>query len=1100
MKAPYILLCLIVAGVVFAASGGAPAHAQDSASNYVMKITYTQPGSSSATARREISYFDGLGRLVQTVRKGACPAGGDLADLREYDALGRDSVLWQASFFPGGSGLPVAPESFASSARAAYSDNSPYQETLYDGSPLERIRKVTGPGAAWRMADKSVQNDDLTGVPQHPELKVSCYSVVFAGGMTIVQRMRYGTAGEHTAVRTTDEDGRISLTFRDMTGRPVQTEQVLTGENSQQRLLTCYAYDDAGRLTGVLPPKLVAALSGGSGNSPSWNSAHTPAIHQYGYFYRYDARGRLIAKKLPGASWIYYVYDRGDRLVFSQDGKQREAGKWAFSIQDRIGRECLTGTCTNTFDPFSDPLAEVSVLAVRDNHPESYFGYGIDGITLLEPDLLSASWWDTYDFPQGTGFPSDITYAAPAGNLYTPHYELSAQGLLTGHLAKVLDGANNPFYLWEVTWYDEKGQPVGKAASTHLGGMEREDLGYDFLGQVTRRKVTHCLSAAETPLIEEYTFTYDAWGRPTVTTHQLDGGPVKQLSNCAYDSLGRLTRDTRSGAVALDTRYGYNVRGWMTDLKVGYDSFSGYSGQTFMEDLTYNVVDNSSTQTPQWGGNISSLAWKTAGEVTTHTYAFTYDGLSRLTGAVSGPTAGNNRFYTYDDHGNLLSVYGTGSPLVLSYSGNQLNATSVASAAAYTYDADGRLSSVGSVSYHYNDLGLPYVKAGAGNVTKWTYSADGVKLSREATAGAGNRMDYVGNLILRDGSLDRILIPGGYVWLPDGMDPVYCYNITDHLGSVRMVVDEAGTPLQVNHFDPFGNELDMSLSSNLIGHDPVLAGTTDINPYKFGGKEWDASLSMYDFSARMYHPAIGRFTTMDPLCEKYYSVSPYAYCNNNPIRFIDPFGLWHWDADGNLVWDEYDNIETLSSFLNISFNDARTMVFRNDPDFAGMNDGYILYKDNLWTEEKDEVGITVNNTIEAWHHYKKGHGETADPGDYATQKLVSSPKFQDKFIEITTQVMDPKGVFSVDLTRNLVTFHIGRTNINYSVSHSDRFNQVIFELFAGDGFWDPNFPIENNKSKNDKRHPDGAGPNLELGGTPYKYGTRTRTYFFKPIR
>ena len=46
----------------------------------------------------------------------------------------------------------------------------------------------------------------------------------------------------------------------------------------------------------------------------------------------------------------------------------------------------------------------------------------------------------------------------------------------------------------------------------------------------------------------------------------------------------------------------------------------------------------------------------------------------------------------------------------------------------------------------------------------------------------------------------------------------------------------------------------------------------------------------------------------------------------------------------------------------------------------------------------------------------------------------------------------------------------------------------------------PNSPIENNKSKNDKRHPDGAGPNLELGGTPYKYGTRTRTYFFKPIR
>ena len=96
----------------------------------------------------------------------------------------------------------------------------------------------------------------------------------------------------------------------------------------------------------------------------------------------------------------------------------------------------------------------------------------------------------------------------------------------------------------------------------------------------------------------------------------------------------------------------------------------------------------------------------------------------------------------------------------------------------------------------------------------WYTDADGVKLSREATAGAGNRMDYVGNLVLRDGGLDRILIPGGYVWL-------YCYNITDHLGNVRMVVDEVETPLQVNHFDPFGNELDMSLSSNLIGSGPA---------------------------------------------------------------------------------------------------------------------------------------------------------------------------------------------------------------------------------------------------------------------------------------
>jgi RHS repeat-associated protein len=65
-----------------------------------------------------------------------------------------------------------------------------------------------------------------------------------------------------------------------------------------------------------------------------------------------------------------------------------------------------------------------------------------------------------------------------------------------------------------------------------------------------------------------------------------------------------------------------------------------------------------------------------------------------------------------------------------------------------------------------------------------------------------------------------------------------------------------------------------------------------VQPYKYTGKELDMQhgLNLYDFSARTYDPAVGRFTTMDPLAEKYYSVSPYAYCANNPIRYKDPDG------------------------------------------------------------------------------------------------------------------------------------------------------------------------------------------------------------------
>ena len=64
-------------------------------------------------------------------------------------------------------------------------------------------------------------------------------------------------------------------------------------------------------------------------------------------------------------------------------------------------------------------------------------------------------------------------------------------------------------------------------------------------------------------------------------------------------------------------------------------------------------------------------------------------------------------------------------------------------------------------------------------------------------------------------------------------------------------------------------------------------------PYKFGGKELErtAGLDEYDFGARWMDPVIGgRFTTMDPLCEKYYSISPYAYCGGDPVNAVDPDG------------------------------------------------------------------------------------------------------------------------------------------------------------------------------------------------------------------
>ena len=136
--------------------------------------------------------------------------------------------------------------------------------------------------------------------------------------------------------------------------------------------------------------------------------------------------------------------------------------------------------------------------------------------------------------------------------------------------------------------------------------------------------------------------------------------------------------------------------------------------------------------------------------------------------------------------------------------------------------------------------------------------------------------DYCGNVIYENGSLSKILTEEGYVTL-SGSTPVYHYYLKDHQGNNRVVINQASTVEQVNHYYPFGGLFE------------VNTATSGIQSYKYNGKELDRihGVDWYDYGARMYDGALGRFTTVDPMAEKYYSVDLYAYVENNPIKHID---------------------------------------------------------------------------------------------------------------------------------------------------------------------------------------------------------------------
>ena len=106
------------------------------------------------------------------------------------------------------------------------------------------------------------------------------------------------------------------------------------------------------------------------------------------------------------------------------------------------------------------------------------------------------------------------------------------------------------------------------------------------------------------------------------------------------------------------------------------------------------------------------------------------------------------------------------------------------------------------------------------------------------------------------------------------------------------------------------------------------------HPFRYNGKEFveQFTLDEYDSKARWYYPSIMRTTTMDPLCEKYYDTSPYAWCGNNTSNNVDDWGESYYtiDNNGNITLyksndDIFDNLYTMNDNGTINWNNYLTL-------------------------------------------------------------------------------------------------------------------------------------------------------------------------------
>ena len=550
--------------------------AQTTTENYVHTTAYqvpTQDGVVSDDNKIEsVTYFDGLGRPKQSIAQRAGGQAEDLITHIAYDALGRQPKQYlpfaRSTQYSDGSYIAAdIPSLLNNQYTNKYPDDfetgvlgitiNPYSEMHYEASPLNRVLEQGAPGTDWRV-DKNTDTDHTIKFEYGTNAahQVWDFEVTYnSSSNTLTPQLQlnghfaanelYKTTTKDENWQPTDGPYRQTIEYKNKLGQVILKRNAMGDPNRTATVIadleyldTYYSYDDYGNLVYVFSPEASKTIIVNGALADNAQEILDKLCYQYAY----DARNRLVRKKIPAKGWEYIVYDKLDRPVMTQDANLRANNQWLFTKYDVLGRVAYTGIVTNsegrsstqaTLTTSSAPLYETQTTIATNNQGNldtsiHYTNNVPMGVATTPLKILTVNYYDTYVDHAGITIPNTV---------YNTPVTQNTKSLPTVSKVRVLDTDQ---WITTLTGYDQKARAVyGATVNAYLNTTDVVESRLDFTGKPLETKTTHHKAGNPNIVTKDY-FTYDHMARLITHTQQIDESPVQLIASNTYDELGQL--------------------------------------------------------------------------------------------------------------------------------------------------------------------------------------------------------------------------------------------------------------------------------------------------------------------------------------------------------------------------------------------------------------------------------------------------------------------------------------------------------------------------------------------------------------------------------